>query len=473
MRRRSPLFLPVAAGAAALPGTASAHAFAERYDLPLPLGYYLAGAGLAVALSFLGSFLIRRRLTEADLSVTVPVPEWLARTCRLGLRTVALLLLTLVAATGSFGPDSPTKNLATVFVWVLWWVGFALFTALVIDLWRVANPFRLVVDGILRLAGQNRSERRLPGAARWLPVLGLLAVSWLELVSDLSEDPRALVALAGGYLAFLLAGSLAAGSANWFSIADPFTRLFDLLGHLAPLSTQNGALRLRVPAAGLMEVQTGAAGAVFAVSLIAVVLFDGLSETPAWAGLLDWVTRSQTLRPWLLNLRGAGVDILKLIRTLGLIATVLAAVALYLGLVLAMWQATRRGIGWGRLFSGFAASLLPIAVAYHLAHYASYLALAGQLAIPAASDPFGLGWDLFGGARRQIDLGAVSAGEVWWIATAALVTGHALSVFVAHARALRLFPDRADAIRSQLPMMAFMVALTALSLWILAQPIVA
>ena len=59
------------------------------------------------------------------------------------------------------------------------------------------------------------------------------------------------------------------------------------------------------------------------------------------------------------------------------------------------------------------------------------------------------------------------------IAAAALVTGHALSVFVAHAEALRLFPYRRQAIRSQLPMMVFMVGLTSLSLWILAQPIVA
>ena len=108
-----------------------------------------------------------------------------------------------------------------------------------------------------------------------------------------------------------------------------------------------------------------------------------------------------------------------------------------------------------------------------MAHYASYLALASQLVIPIASDPFGLGWDLFGGARRQLNLGAISAGEVWWIAAAALVIGHALSVFVAHAEALRLFPDRPSAIRSQLPMMVFMVTLTAFSLWILAQPIVA
>ena len=142
-------------------------------------------------------------------------------------------------------------------------------------------------------------------------------------------------------------------------------------------------------------------------------------------------------------------------------------------MTLAMWRAVRGAQPAGRIFTGFAASLLQIAVAYHLAHYASYMALAAQLMLPIASDPLDLGWDLFGTANHRIDLGVINAEGVWWIAAVALVTGHALSVFVAHAEALRLFPDHGQAIRSQLPMMVFMVGLTSLSLWILAQPIVA
>jgi hypothetical protein len=154
-----------------------------------------------------------------------------------------------------------------------------------------------------------------------------------------------------------------------------------------------------------------------------------------------------------------------------------AAVLAYFALTLAIWRCARgaRSAGHlsrGRIFTGFAASLLPIAVAYHLAHYASYLALAGQLMLPIASDPLGLGWDLLGTANHRIDLGVINARQVWWIAAAALVAGHAISVFVAHADALRMFADRRQAIRSQLPMMVFMVGLTSLSLWILAQPIV-
>jgi len=67
---------------------------------------------------------------------------------------------------------------------------------------------------------------------------------------------------------------------------------------------------------------------------------------------------------------------------------------------------------------------------YQLAHFISFLALARRFVTPVTNDPFGLGQGPFGGAKRR------------------------------------------QAIRSQLPMMVFMVGLTSFSLWILAQPII-
>ncbi|HUF88043.1 MAG TPA: hypothetical protein VMM59_11735 [Thermohalobaculum sp.] len=462
--------------AAAAPTPAAAHAFAERYDLPLPLGFYLAGAGAAVALSFLGSSLLMRPGRLALRELAVPLPPGAARAARWLLRAVALALLAAVIVTALAGPASPTRNFATVFVWVIWWVGFVLFTALVVDLWSAANPFRLLVERMLRVAGLGRRERPLPATAGWLAVAGLLAIAWLELVSDWAEQPRALAALVAVYFAGLVAGAALMGPAGWFAAADPLTRIFGLLGRLAPLEARGGVLRVRLPGAGLIGFDPGAPGAVFVLALIGTVLFDGLSETPFWAAVLDWVTRSEAVRPWLLALRDGGVDILKLVRTCGLLATVAAAVLSYAALSLAMARsagAAGDAPGAGRVFTRFAASLLPIAVAYHLAHYASYLVLAGQLMLPILSDPLGLGWDLIGTANRRIDLGVIDARAVWWIAAAALVTGHALSVFVAHAEALSLYGDGRRAVRSQLPMMVCMVGLTGLSLWILSQPIVA
>jgi hypothetical protein len=113
---------------------------------------------------------------------------------------------------------------------------------------------------------------------------------------------------------------------------------------------------------------------------------------------------------------------------------------------------------------------VPIALAYHLAHYLSYLLIQGQAALPPLSDPFGLGWDLFGTRGREIDIAIIEMRTVWAVAVASIVVGHVIAVVVAHIEAQRAYGARA--LRSQGPLIVLMIAYTAFSLWILSQPIV-
>ena len=83
----------------------------------------------------------------------------------------------------------------------------------------------------------------------------------------------------------------------------------------------------------------------------------------------------------------------------------------------------------------FVLSLVPIAIAYHLAHYFSMLMVAGQFIIPLASDPFGYGWDLFGTTLYRIDIGVVDAKFIWYLSVIAIVTGHIVAVWVGHVTA--------------------------------------
>ena len=62
------------------------------------------------------------------------------------------------------------------------------------------------------------------------------------------------------------------------------------------------------------------------------------------------------------------------------------------------WRAPAAAVVGRHLARLFVLSLVPIAIAYHLAHYLTYLLIQGQLVIRLASDPFGFGWDLL--ARR-------------------------------------------------------------------------
>ena len=120
----------------------------------------------------------------------------------------------------------------------------------------------------------------------------------------------------------------------------------------------------------------------------------------------------------------------------------------------------------------FVLTLMPIGIAYHLAHYHSFLLVAGQYAIPLLSDPFGWGWDLFGTALYRVDFSVVDAASIWYLSVAAIVGGHVVSVYLAHVMALRVYGEPRAALRSQVPMLVLMVLYTMSSLWVLSQPIV-
>ncbi len=78
---------------------------------------------------------------------------------------------------------------------------------------------------------------------------------------------------------------------------------------------------------------------------------------------------------------------------------------------------------------------MPIAAAYAFAHYFTLVIFEGQSIISAGADPFGLGWNLFGGRNYKIDffLGAI---PVWYIQLATIVAGHVAGVVLAHDRAI-------------------------------------
>ena len=117
----------------------------------------------------------------------------------------------------------------------------------------------------------------------------------------------------------------------------------------------------------------------------------------------------------------------------------------------------------------FVLSLVPIAFVYVVAHYFSLLVVQGQFAVPLLSDPLGRGWDLFGTADVVPDLTVLSPNTVWYVQTGALVVGHVAGLTVAHDRAVTVFTDRRDALRSQYAMLALMVAYTVCGLWILSR----
>lgn len=78
----------------------------------------------------------------------------------------------------------------------------------------------------------------------------------------------------------------------------------------------------------------------------------------------------------------------------------------------------------------FVLTLIPIALAYHLAHYLSFLLIVGQYMIPLASDPLGFGWDLFETSLYFVNIGIVNAKFIWYTSVVAIVSGHIIAVYL-------------------------------------------
>jgi len=441
--------------AALAPAEAAAHAFGTRYDLPLPLGLWLAGAGLTVALSFVVFALALRRGADG-----ASYPRFaLLRVHPLAVKAlgaVSVCVFFVLIAAGLFGTQDPFRNLAPAFVWIAWWIGFTYLSALVGDVWTVLSPWKALYP-----AGRSGLRRELPAAVGvWPAAALLLAFGWIEIVWEGNAVPANIALLALGYSVLTWSGMFVFGREAWLASGEVFAVYFHWLAKLAPGEVRAGKgaaceWRLRPPAAGLLDPRpVSSSEAFFVIVMLAAVTFDGLRETPLWAiGDSLWAAAA----------------------TAGLLATPCVFALVILGACALMARLTHgdaNRASAGELARLFVPTLLPIALAYHVAHYLSYLLVAGQVVIPLASDPLGRGWDLFGTAHYEIAVGIVGARFAWYTSVIVIVIGHVLAMYVAHRRALGRFSERRSARRSQYPLAALMVGYTMLSLWILAQPIV-
>jgi uncharacterized membrane protein YhaH (DUF805 family) len=127
-----------------------------------------------------------------------------------------------------------------------------------------------------------------------------------------------------------------------------------------------------------------------------------------------------------------------------------------------------RGHTTTELSRRFVHSLIPISLAYVVAHYFSLLTYQGQAMAYLVSDPLGHGSNLFGTATSTINYNLIGANGVWYVQVLALVLGHACGLALAHDRALVVYQRVRDATRSQYWMLAVMVAFTSLGLWLLS-----
>jgi len=289
------------------------------------------------------------------------------------------------------------------------------------------------------------------------------------------------------------------GRNTWLRCVDPFALAFSVLAKFAPTELRvetpvgdaspekkgsgmvdrgeandcgsyyraDESLRawiLRPPGVGLLHTKNVTPSlVVFVIVMLSTVTFDGLMATPSWQRVENTLYDALPI---------FGDSRLAVIDTLGLLSFCAIFIAIYRLVAALIANASGKSMTAAAAGQTFVLTLVPIAIAYLVAHYLSYFLIQGQLLIRLASDPFGFGWNLFGTGHFRPNIGIVGARFVWYTSVFAIVLGHVVAVSLAHIIALRDLENPRVAIRSQFPMLVLMVAYTMMSLWIVAQPIV-
>lgn len=448
-----------------LPTSAFAHASDRGHVLLLPTGYYVAGGALAVAASFLVLALLPPDALDRFWRRRLPLFAFGDDT-RAIVSLISFAGFAILLAAGLFGSRDPLSNPLPLVIWTLLWVGLALLQGLLGDLWSWLDPWYGPWRVVSRLIGRDGEEKRLPAwLGGWPAVALFFAFAWFELIDPAPDDPARLAYAAGLYwlLSFVL--MLVFGHRDWSRRGEFLSVFFSMVGRFAVVE-RDGKRRLSLcwPGAKLLSAESlPTSGMAFLLLALSSVSFDGLSKTFFWLGLFGVNPLEFPGRTALIGIGSFG-----LVLTFVLLAAVFV-LAVHIGQRLAgSGHSLRQAAGllvW---------SIVPIALAYHFAHYLTALLVDGQYALAAMSDPFALGWNLFGTAGMEVEAGVIAgADSAWWLwnlEAGVIILGHVLAVLVAHGLAWRLHPVAARAALSQLPLTVLMIAYTVFGLWLLATP---
>ncbi|HEX3693027.1 MAG TPA: fenitrothion hydrolase [Solirubrobacteraceae bacterium] len=466
-RRLLVLLLGVALMTVAWPAPAQAHGIVGRADLPIPVWLFSWTAAVVLVVSFVAlSALWRTPQLQSEhrrsLFRLPAVLPWFGGVLGVG-------LFVLVLYSGFSGAQVATANFSVTFIYVVFWVGLPVASVVFGDVFAVLSPWRScarAIRWVVRHVAAERFERPVLDYPSWLgawpAVATLIGFAWLELVYVGRDQPSTLAALSLGYFLVTLAGMSLFGVRQWAERADGFGVYFGLLSRMSALCREDdGAICLRRPLSGLADMPVVAGTVALVCTVIGTTTFDGLSN----GGL--WRTGEPHLQELFSTLGFSQTPALELAYSAGLMACVALVAGIYrMGIIGVRSVSDRYEVD--DLSRTFAHTLAPIGFAYVLAHYFSLLIWQGQAMGYLASDPLGSGANLLGTSSYQIDYTVVSYAAIWYVQVAALLTGHVSGLALAHDRALGMYRNAQEAVRSQYWMLAVMVAFTSFGLWLLS-----
>ena len=199
--------------------------------------------------------------------------------------------------------------------------------------------------------------------------------------------------------------------------------------------------------------------------ILATLSFDGLNETFLWFDIinvnpLEFYGRSSVISENSLGLIFFAIMLF-----------IIFNLTIYLGHAF-----IKEKIIFSDIIGINSIALLPIALAYHIAHYLTSFLVDIQYFYKVLSDPLDLGMDLINIGQFNVTTSFFNTIEtvklIWFVQASAIVIGHVIAVLLAHSICENYLKTKSSVLISQLPISIFMIAYTFLGLWILSTPTV-
>ena len=452
-----------------VPASAFAHVSERALILLLPTEFYIP-AGIAVLIltiliayltpvSFITSlFLSYKFKVNIHNYISIKAIEDL----KILISCISLIFLITLIIFGYIGSRDPLANPLSLFIWSVWFMVMPVIQIIFGNVWAFLNPWY----GFGRLFFKNKILFKLDqNYSLVFSSVGFLLFSLFMLVDIAPDDPDRLANIVTIYLLVNFIFMKIFG-VDWLKNGECFTSFYRLLSKLSWIWIKEGKIYVGFFGSQLKEINTFPPMSVLFLSIILATLsFDGLNETFLWFKIIN-------VNP--LEFYGRSSVVLE--NSSGLIFFAILLFLIFSITIFLGHKFINEKVTFKNIIGINSIALLPIALAYHIAHYLTSFLVNIQYSYKVASDPLNNGMDLLNLGDFNVTTSFFNTIEtvklIWFIQAAAIVIGHVIAVLLAHSICEGYLKTKSSILISQFPISIFMIGYTFLGLWILSTPTV-
>ena len=452
-----------------VPASAFAHVSERALILLLPTEFYIP-AGIAVLIltiliayltpvSFITSlFLSYKFKVNIHNYISVKAIEDL----KILISCISLIFLITLIIFGYIGSRDPLANPLSLFIWSVWFMVMPVIQIIFGNVWAFLNPWY----GFGRLFFKNKILFKLDqNYSLVFSSVGFLLFSLFMLVDIAPDDPDRLANIVTIYLLVNFIFMKIFG-VDWLKNGECFTSFYRLLSKLSWIWIKEGKIYVGFFGSQLKDINTFPPMSVLFLSIILATLsFDGLNETFLWFKIIN-------VNP--LEFYGRSSVVLE--NSSGLIFFAILLFLIFSITIFLGHKFINEKVAFKNIIGINSIALLPIALAYHIAHYLTSFLVNIQYSYKVASDPLNNGMDLLNLGDFNVTTSFFNTIEtvklIWFIQAAAIVIGHVIAVLLAHSICEGYLKTKSSILISQFPISIFMIGYTFLGLWILSTPTV-